>query len=184
MAQNAQKHGLWTIKERQLKYSNPWVKVYEDQVIRPDGKEGSHVFFDLKKGSAVLPIDEEGYVYLTKEFHYGVGRETIEVVAGGLEPGETPLQTAKRELREELGITAKEWIDLGRVYRFTTYMDNPSWLFLAKKLTFARPELDASETVKVVKVKFEEALQMVMDGRIDNSMSVILMLKAARYLKI
>lgn len=176
-------HGPWKIKKRQVKYKNPWVKVYEDQVLRPDGKEGTHVFFDLKKGSAVLPIDEEGNVYLTKEFHYGVGRETIEVVAGGLESGETPLQTAKRELQEELGISAKEWIDLGRVYRFTTYMDNPSWLFLARKLTLTKQKLDASETVKVMKVKFEEALQMVMDGRIDNSMSVILILKAARYLQ-
>lgn len=173
----------WKIKERQLKYQNPWVKVYEDLVLRPDGKEGTHVFFDLKKGSAVLPLDEEGYVYLTKEFHYGVGRETIEVMAGGMELGETPLQTAKRELREELGITAKEWVELGKVYRFTTYMDNPSWLFLARKLTFAKQKLDASETVKVVRLKFEEALQMVVDGRIDNSMSVILILKAARYLE-
>lgn len=176
-------HGPWKIKERVLKYQNLWVKVYEDQVLRPDGKEGIHIFIDLKKGGAVLPLDEEGYVYLTKEFHYGVGRETIEVVAGGLEAGEDPLATAKRELQEELGITAKEWIELGKVYRFTTYMDNPSWLFLARKLTFAKQKLDASETVKVMKVKFIDAVQMVMDGRIDNSMSEILILKAARYLE-
>ncbi len=177
------KHGPWTIKERLLKYQNHWVNVFEDQVVCPDGKEGIHTFIDLKTGSVVLPLDGDGHVYLTREFHYGVGRETIEVVAEGVEGKEKPLEVAQRGLKEELGIEAEEWIDLGKVYRFTTYMDNPTGLFLARKLRFSRQRLDSTETISMIKMKLEEAVEKVMNGEINSGMSMILILKAARYLK-
>lgn len=176
-------HGPWKIKKRTLKYTNPWIKVYEDKVVRPDGKKGIHVFIDLKKGAAVLPIDEQGYVYLTKEFHYGIGEYTLEVMGGGIEDGETPLAAAQRELKEELGITAQKWTPLGPVDRFTTYMHCRTWLFLAKGLSFGPKNLEGSETTEIIKMKFDDALRMVMNCEIKNSISQISILKAARLLK-
>ena len=67
----------------------------------------------MKSGVSVLPIDNKGNVYLTKEYHYAVERETIEAISGGIDKGENKENAAKRELNEEAGITANEWIDLG-----------------------------------------------------------------------
>ncbi len=84
-------------------------------MIRPDGAPGTHCIVQLLHGVSVLAVDDDGMAHLTEEFHYAVGRATIEVVSGGIEAGEEPLAAAQRELREELGITAGEWIDLGVV---------------------------------------------------------------------
>ena len=76
----------------------------KDDVIRPDGRNGTHTVVRIKPGVSVLAIDSDRHVHLTDEFHYAIGRHSLEAVSGGTEPGETSLETAQRELREELGI--------------------------------------------------------------------------------
>jgi hypothetical protein len=85
---SVKRHGPWQIIESHEVYRDPWVAVRRDNVIRPDGKPGTHSVVMLKPGVTVLAIDDETNVYLTEEFHYGVGRITIEAVSGGIEPGE------------------------------------------------------------------------------------------------
>jgi ADP-ribose pyrophosphatase len=177
------KHGPWTIEERNLKYQNPWVKVYEDKVVRPDGKKGTHVFIDVVKGVSVLPIDDERNIYLTKEFHYGVGEVTLEVVAGAVNEKESYLEAIKRELREELGIIAEKFIDLGPVTQITTLTNYYNHAFLAQKLTFTQRKLEGTETIELVKIKLEEAVQMIIENKITHSHSCMLILKAYQMLK-
>src|SRR3954468_17998581 len=93
-------------------YHGGSVELIEDQVKKPDGAHGVYAAVNLKPGVAVLPIDEHGNVYLTRQFRYALGRESVEVPSGTLEPGEEPLAAARREVREELGIVADEWSDL------------------------------------------------------------------------
>ncbi|HEX7456470.1 MAG TPA: NUDIX hydrolase [Candidatus Nanoarchaeia archaeon] len=178
----AKEHGPWKIKDTVVKYKNPWVQVDEDQVIRPDGKPGAHVVVRMKPGLSVLPLDDKGYVYLTDEFHYGIGKNSVEVVSGGINTDEKPLDAAKREVAEELGIEAEEWISLGLVNPFTTVVVSPASLFLARKLSFKRSKQEGTETIKVVKVKFEEAVEMVMKSEITHGPSCVLILKARQYL--
>src|SRR3989338_6055874 len=139
--------GPWKIAERELKYQNPWIAVHEDKVILPNGKDGIHVFIEIKPGVSILPLDDEGYVYLTKEFHYAAGKETIEVVAGGIDDGESVLEAAQRELHEELGIIAREWVDLGKMDQLTTYTNAQTRSFLARGLEFGATHLEGSESV-------------------------------------
>src|SRR5689334_6151754 len=108
-------HGPWKVLASREVFRDPWFAVFRDEVIRPDGKPGTYCYAEVKPGSAVLPLDADGSVYLVEEFRYAVGCETLEVVGGGAEPGEDPLATGRRELKEELGIEADEWTDLGRV---------------------------------------------------------------------
>src|ERR1051325_7127459 len=122
-------HGPWQIVTTREIYRDPWIDVQRDEVIRPDGRPGTHCVVHMKPGVSVLPLDDEGTVYLTDEFHYGIGRSAIEVVSGGIEPDEDPLQTAQRELQEELGITAGNWRDLGSVDPFTTIVVSPTRLY-------------------------------------------------------
>ena len=113
-------HGPWKIVASQIVYSDPWTELRKDDVIRPDGKAGTHSVVRIKPGISVLAIDEDDSVYLTDEFHYAVGRHSLEVVSGGIDPGETALEAAQRELREEIGIDAAEWSHVGTVDPFTS----------------------------------------------------------------
>lgn len=178
------KNGPWTILGSELKYKNPWIEVKEDKVIRPDGKDGIFGTVRMKDGISVLPIDDEGFVYLTEEFHYALGENGLEVVSGGIDDGEPVLDAAKRELEEELGIVANEWIDLGVVNPFTTVVKSAGYLFLAKGLTFKESNQEGTEDIKLVKVKFEDAVKMVMDSKITHAQSSVLILKAKDLLQL
>lgn len=173
----ARKHGPWTIQETSCKYEDSFINVCEDQVLRPDGQAGSYATVTMKPGVAVLPIDSDGIVYLTQQFRYALGKESIEVVSGGLEE-ELPLESAKRELQEELGIEADEWTDLGIFDLDTSIVNCPVHLFLAKQLNFVKTEQEGTETIKTVKVPLSAAIQMVMESAITHSPSCVLILKA------
>lgn len=176
------KNGPWTIKETIPKYQNPWIEVKEDQVIRPDGKPGIFGVVNMKAGISVLPMDDQGFVYLTDEFHYAIEKDSIEVVSGAIDDDENPIDAAKRELEEELGILADEWTNLGEVNPFTTVIKSPAYLFLARKLTFTESNQEGTENIKLVKVRFEEAVKMVMESKITHGPSCVVILKAKGYL--
>jgi ADP-ribose pyrophosphatase len=171
-------HGPWQILARNQVYRDPWVELLRDEVIRPDGAPGSHVLVRLKPGVTVLAIDDSQTAYLTEEFHYAVGRETIECVSGGIDGNEPAEETARRELAEELGIAAGKWIDLGTCDPFTSVVASPTRLFLAQRLTFGIAALEGSESLRMRAVPFAEALHMVLDGRITHAPSCLAILKA------
>jgi ADP-ribose diphosphatase len=177
------RHGPWQILARNEVYRDPWIEVSRDEVIRPDGVPGSHAIVRLKPGVTVLAIDDAQIAYLAEEFHYAVGRETIEAVSGGIDGDEAADQTARRELAEELGITASEWIDLGTCDPFTSVVTSPTRLFLARGLTFGPTTLEGSESVRMRPVPFDEAVDMVLDGRITHAPSCLLILKARLLLR-
>ena len=177
------KNGPWTITDTQIKYKNPWIEVREDAVVRPDGKPGIFGVVRMKPGVSVLALDADDQVYLTDEFHYAIGARSLEVVSGGIDEGENPLEAAKRELKEELGIEAGTWTPLGVVNPFTTVVESPAHLFLAMDLSFGPRQLEGTEDITAVRVPMAEALQMAMDGRVTHGPSCTLILKAAEFLR-
>lgn len=177
------KKGPWTVIDSKIVYQNPWIKVREDKVIRPDGNEGIVGVVEMKHGISVLPIDKDGNVYLTKEYHYAVEAETIEAVSGGIDKNESKENAAKRELKEELGITASELINLGKILPLTSLVDITNHLFLARDLEFYNAKPEGTEIIKTVKVSIKKAVEMVFDGTICDGTSVALILKAREYLK-
>lgn len=176
------KKGSWTVTNSKKVYENPWINVREDKVIKPDGKEGIFGVVEMKPGVSVLPVDDEENVYLTKEYHYAVERETIEAISGGIDKGESKEDAAKRELKEETGITANEWIDLGVIDPFTTVVVSPNYMFLAKGLEFSKANPEVTENIKVIKVSMKEAVQWVIESKITHGATTTLILKAKDYL--
>ena len=175
--------GPWTVKATAEKYKNDYFQVLEDEVIRPDQLPGMYSTILLKPGVSVLALDDEQNVYLTSEYRYAIERESIEVVSGGLDGDESTLVSARRELREEVGIEASEWTSLGVVDPLTSIVRSPAELFLARGLTFAEPQHESTEIIRIVKVQLSEAVEMVMDSEITHGPSAVLILKAHNYLQ-
>jgi 8-oxo-dGTP pyrophosphatase MutT (NUDIX family) len=176
------KHGPWKIKERTEKHRDDFIAVYEDSVTRPDGEPGKYSTIEMKAGVAVLPFERDGTVYLTRQFRYALGAESIEGVCGGVED-EDASESAKRELKEELGVEAAELISLGRMDMDTSILRCPVSLFLARGLKFTEAEQEGTERIEPFKTTLEQAVGMVMRSEITHSPSCVLILKAARYLE-
>ncbi len=171
------KNGNWTIKKIEKKFANDFFTVFEDKVVHPDGKNGKYATVEFVPGVSVLPIDDDDFVYLTKQFRYKAGRETLEVVAGAVED-ETPKKAAKRELKEELGITAREFTKLGKIQLDNSIIKSESTQYVARKLAFGATDRDAEEEMKTVKISFRAAVEKVLNGEITHAPSCILILKA------
>lgn len=170
-------HGPWTIVRTKEVYRDPWLTLMTDEVIRPDGNPGTYVVAKLKPGVCVLALDDDEHVYLTEEFHYGVGRVTLEAVSGGVEPNENPLATAQRELAEEAGVTAERWTDLGVADPFTANVVSPTQLYLAQALRHVGQSLEGTEQINILKVPLRQAVTMVLESRITHAPSALLILK-------
>lgn len=175
-------NGDWKILDSKEIYKNHWMKVIEDKVVRPNGKDGIFGIVEARNGVSILPIGEDGYVYLTEQFRYTMEKNSVEAVSGGIEDNEKPLDTAKRELKEELGIKAEEWIDMGVIDPLSTIIKSPHSIFLARKLKFGKDCQDGSENIKMVKMKLKDAIDMVIDSTITHGPSCVLILKANEYL--
>lgn len=175
--------GPWQVLRTHEVYSDPWVRLTKDDVIRPDGKPGTHTVTRFKDGVSVLPLDADGFVYLTEEFHYAVNRRNWEVISGGVETGEEFLSAAVRELREEVGLVAARWTPLGITDPFTTQALAPVTMYLAEGLSFVEAAPEGTEVIRRVRVALTEAVEMVMRSEITHAPSCVLILKAARHLE-
>jgi ADP-ribose pyrophosphatase len=175
-------HGPWKIRSTREIHRDRWVTLTVDEVVRPDGTPGTFSVVQVMPGVCVLAVDGDGIAYLAEEFRYAVGRPSLEVVGGGVEPGEAPLAAAKRELKEELGIEASDWTDLGALDPFTSMVLSPARVFLARGLRFGNHEREATEQIRCVKLPLAEAVRAVMDGRITHAPSCVLILKAGLWL--
>lgn len=175
-------HGPWQIITTRQLYKDRFINVNVDDVVRPDGQPGTYSTVNIKAGVDVIAIDADAYAYLTVQFRYAIGRESIEVVSGGVEADEEPLAAAQRELKEELGIEARDWQTLGRIDVDTSLINCPGHLFLAQGLTFGDTAHEGSEIIKPMRVKFSQAVEMVLRSQITHAPSCALILKAYYYL--
>jgi ADP-ribose pyrophosphatase len=154
------------------------VRLREDSVVLPRGTEATYEYVEIKNGSSTLAVEENKDVWLVREWKYAIDRPSLEVVSGGIEPGEAPLDAARRELREEVGLHAEEWIPLGHVDPFTTMLSCPNYLFLARGLTHIGRAPDEAEVIEILRVPLAEAVRLVMTGGITHGTSCVLILKA------
>lgn len=176
--------GPFTVISSRVIYKSQWLQLREDHVVRPGGAVGAFGVITMREGASILPVDADGHVYLVKEFKYGIGRYSLEVISGGLDGRETPIEAAKRELAEEAQLVADEWTHLGCVHPFTTVVESPNHIFLARGLRYGDGQPDDGEQLSLVHLPFKKALDMVMDGEIIHAASCVVILKAARLLEI
>lgn len=172
-------HGPWTIHSTQKMYADAWVEVFRDLVTRPDGKPGTYATVVLKSGVCVLARDGRGVLHLTREFHYAVGRVTIEGVSGGIDADESALEAAQRELEEELGLRAMRWTHLGRIDPFTAAIHSTVDLYLAEELSSCEKSPEGTELIEPVCFPFAQTVAMVLSGEITHAPTCIAILRLA-----
>lgn len=177
------RNGDWQINHTEKIFGNDFFTVFQDDVIDPAGEEAKYATIHLKKSVAVIALDDANNVYLTEQFRYALGRKSVEVIAGAIDDeSEKPLESANRELKEEVGITAKNWDELGSVVSNTSLAQDTKYLFLARDLSFAEPERETTEQIETLKYNFTDALEKAMNGAIDHDLTCLLLLKAERFL--
>lgn len=169
--------GPWLVTNSKIIYKNPWIKVREDKVIRPDKKYGIFGVVEQKAGVSIIPLNEEGNVYLTKEYKYAVGHISIEAISGGIDKDEDKLQAAKRELKEETGFIAKKWKYLGAIDPFTSIIDSPNYIYLAQDLIQTGSTPEGTEKIKIIKLSLKKAIDLVMKSKITHGASCVALLK-------
>ena len=148
------------------------LKVHRDRVRLPDGSPGTREYIRHPGAVGIVALFDDGRLVLERQFRYPHGREFIEIPAGKLEPGEPPLETARRELLEETGYSAGQWSRLGVIHPSIAYTDEAIELFIARKLEKRQRSLDQGEFLEVLIVPLKEALAMIRDGRITDAKTV------------
>ena len=168
----------WTTLERNEVYDNNWINVNEHQVLNPSGGPGIYGVVHFKNTAiGVLPLDEDNNTWLVGQYRYPMQAYSWEIPEGGGALGVDPLIGAKRELLEETGLVATDWTEIQRMYLSNSVSDEMAVIYVARGLTMTEAEPEETEQLIVKKLPFEEAYQMVMDGRITDSMSIAAILK-------
>jgi ADP-ribose pyrophosphatase len=171
----------WKRKSSKLIYQNPWIKLEEDQVIRPNGSEGIYGKVHFKnKALGIIPLDDQNNTWLVGQYRYTLNEYSWEIPMGGVPLGENTLEGAKRELMEETGLIAQKWTKLMRIHTSNSVTDEYGYVYLAEELTQGEMNWDETEELLVKKLPLDEAVKMVSNGTITDAISVAGLLKVAR----
>lgn len=173
----------WKTLSSRLIYQNPWFRVIEDQVIRPDGEPGIYGIVDLAPSVGVLALNERNEVALVGQWRYTRQRYCWELPVGASKPTDpTMLDAAQRELREETGLEAADWLEIGVLDSIVGATTERATLFLARGLMQGDDSQDPEEQISMRWVTLQEALLMVDRHEITECISVVTLLRGAAWL--
>jgi len=174
------KVGGWRQKSQTVVYDNPWIQVRHEEVERPNGTEGIYGVVHFKsRAIGVIALDEYDNTWLVKQSRYPNDETTIEIPEGGGPLDEAPLEAAKRELKEETGLSAHSWELLMELRTSNSVTDEVGYIYLATDLTSGEQSLEDTEDIELLKVPFKQAVDMAMNGEIVDAMSLAALFKVA-----
>lgn len=172
------KENPWKTLKVTTVYDNPWIKLTHEDVIIPNGKEGIYGKVHFKNYAVgIIPLDEDNNTWIVGQFRYALNEYSWEIPEGGALIPQDPLDAAKKELAEEVGLQAKNWKLIAKLHNSNSVTDEVAFIFVAKDLSEAYAEPDETEVIERRKLPLKDAIQMVIDGQITDSMSVAGLLK-------
>ncbi len=170
----------WQQLKRKTIYQNPWIALYEDDVLTPSQEQGIYSIIDFKnKAAAAIPIDSEGYTWLVGQYRYSLEKYSWEIPMGGSNNQHDILLGAQRELREETGITAKRWTEILHFDTLVSIGREEGVVYVAQELSFGELETEDSEELQLRRVHINEAINMALEGQLSDSISLAGLLKLA-----
>ena len=159
-------------------YNNPWIEVHEDQVINPSGGNGIYGRVMFKNTAiGIIPLDADDNTWLVGQWRYTLNEYSWEIPMGGGPKNEDTLASAKRELKEETGLLASKWQNLGKVHTSNSVTNETGYIYLAQDLEQSTTEFDETEDIQIKKMPFAEAVEWVMNGKITDAISICGILK-------
>jgi ADP-ribose pyrophosphatase len=159
--------------ESRLAYTGQFLKVYEDTVRCPDGHVAPREYLRHPGAVMVVPVLDDGRLVLERQFRYPLRRTFVEFPAGKIDPGEDILSCARRELREETGYTAREWIYLGGFHNAIGYCDEKIEIYLARGLAFDATVDNDGEVLEVFTATLDELLGRIAKGSVTDVKTII-----------
>ena len=170
----------WQTIARRFVYDNPWIRVREDQVIRPDGLPGIYGVVEFKhRAVGVLPVDHDGSIWLVGQYRYPLQAYSWEIPEGGSPDSESAEATAIRELREETGLSAGRMELVLTSHLSNSVGDELGYLFRATELTQGANDPEGTERIAVRRFEWDLAWRMLKSGEITDSLSVMALLHEA-----
>jgi 8-oxo-dGTP pyrophosphatase MutT (NUDIX family) len=171
-------HNPWQIKGQKQVYDNPWIGVTEFDVINPSGGKGIYGKVHFKGWAiGVLALDEQFNTWLVGQYRFPLNQYSWEIPEGGGPLDIDPLLSAQRELLEETGLVAKDWSRIMEMHLSNSVSDEHAIIYLARNLSQETACPEETEQLQVRKLPFEEAYQLVEQGKITDSVSVAAILK-------
>lgn len=167
-----------TLKSEQV-YESGWIKVVKHDCLSPADKPAIYSVVNFKNlAIGILPLDDENNTWLVGQWRYPINEYSWEIPEGGGPLDIDPLESAKRELKEETGIIARDFTEIMRLHLSNSATDELAIVYIAKGLSFENSEPEESEILQIKKVHINEAFDMVNKGQITDAISVAAIMKA------
>lgn len=170
----------WKTLSSKTIFENAWMSVHEDRVRNPRGSQNDYGWMHFKNQAiAIVPLDRQQYTWLVGQDRYTLGEYSWELPMGGGALDRDPLESAKRELAEETGLTANRWTELMRLHPSNSITDEKAVVYLAEDLSSGPDDPDETEVLAVRHLPLTEAIEMAMNGQITDAISVAALLRMA-----
>lgn len=174
----------WRTTGSRAIYANPWIRVREDAVVRPDGASGIYgVVSFATVALGAVPVGADGTTVLVGQHRYTLDAYTWEIPEGGGDPGKSPREEMARELAEETGLRGGTWTDLGGIHTSNSVTDEVGRLYLVEDLTQAESRPEGTEVLQLWRLPLAEAAAMAASGELTDSLTVAGLLRAERLLR-
>jgi len=158
------------------------LKVYRDEVELPDGRASVREYIRHPGAAVMIPVREDGSIVFERQYRYPVGAEMVELPAGKIDPGESPQQSAERELLEETGYRGGQFISLGKLHPGIGYSDEQIFIYLVTDLEYHQENQDSDEFIETFEWSLEEGLEAIRTGVITDAKTIIALFRAEKYL--
>lgn len=170
----------WKKLDSTVVFDNPWMTVREDHVINPGGGENQYGYVHFKNVAvAVIPLDEDMHTWLVGQTRYTLGKYSWEVPMGGAPIADDPLESARRELREETGLSANRWSEIMRLHPSNSITDESAVVYVAQELTQGNASPEETENLELRRLPLSDALDMVLHGEITDAISCAALMRVS-----
>ncbi|KKR72168.1 MAG: NUDIX hydrolase [Microgenomates group bacterium GW2011_GWC1_41_8] len=165
----------WLVKSSKYVYKDPWIRLRIDNVVRANGERGNYSVAELKGGIGVVSLTKDNKIVIVGQYRYAPDRYSWEIPKGAFSrfgSTETPLDTAKRELEEETGITTHKWQEITTVHTLLGSTNDKVFLFLATDIKVGKPHPENTESISIRQVSFDTFFEMVNKQEITDATSI------------